>query len=369
MNSSSKKPKDCNNTFIGIWKSPNTDNVVKDNDYDNGKYVDYVSQSIIAKSFYDHIISLRCHIKIPESNLTINPPKDDHSIGVTNIKLDKSNKAVIQLSHTFCYSILSSINIDYMIPKNPKPGYLVMVFFGKDSKCNDGIISALRFHFEPTFLPGYENIAAIEAHLDSFCGNCDNPNIKGAGIGINIFFDYCKKWNEKNDNQIIQYRLEAVPRAFNYWKRKFGFIPDSSDLNDDELIPMTKPGPIIMEEVVVEPPVSPIETSVPTFTNEQMETIDWAVTWDELVEGLEQEMRHQEEEELNRGMSASHRQAWGDDEGFERGDDEGFKRRDSLRKSKRPKSKRPKSKKTNRKTKNKNTPRRGRRKPTDSLSI
>jgi hypothetical protein len=362
MNSSSKKPKDCNNTFICIWKSPNTDNVVKDNDYDNGKYVDYVSQSILAKKFYDHIKTLPCYLEIPESNLTINPPKDDHSIGVTNIKFDKSNKAVIQLSHTFCYSILSSINIDYLIPKKTPPGYLVMVFFGQDSKGNDDIISVLRFHFEPLFLS--ENVNGeypMEAHLDGFCGNCDNPNIKGAGIGINIFFDYCKKWNETNDNQIIQYRLEAVPRAFNYWKHKFGFIPDSSDLNDDELIPMTKPGPIIMEEVVVEPPVSPMETSVPTFTNEQMETIDWAVTWDELVEGLEQEMRHQEEEELNRGMSASHRQAWGDDEGFEH--------RGSLRKSKRAKSKRAKSKRANRKTKHKKSPRRGRRKPTGSSSI
>lgn len=356
MNSSSKKPKDCNNTFICIWKSPNTDNVVKDNDYDNGKYVDYVSQSILAKKCYDHIKTLPCYLEIPESNLTINPPKDDHSIGVTNIKLDKSNKAVIQLSHTFCYSILSSINIDYMIPT--KPGYLVMVFFGQDSKGNDDIISVLRFHFESLFLS--ENVNGeypIEAHIDGFCGNCDNPNIKGAGIGINIFFDYCKKWNETNDNKIIQYRLEAVPRAFNYWKHKFGFIPDSSDLNDDdELIPMTKPGPIIMEEVVAEPPVSPMETSVPTFTNEQMETIDWAVTWDELVEGLEQERRHQEEEELNRGMSASHRQAWGDNEGFEH--------RGSLRKSKRAKSKR-----ANRKTKHKKSPRRGRRKPKGSSSI
>jgi hypothetical protein len=99
-----------------------------------------------------------------------------------------------------------------------------------------------------------------------------------------------------------------------------------------------------------------METSVPTFTNEQMETIDWAVTWDELVEGLEQERRHQEEEELNRGMSASHRQAWGDNEGFEH--------RGSLRKSKRAKSKR-----ANRKTKHKKSPRRGRRKPKGSSSI
>jgi len=356
MNSSSKKPKDCNNTVIGIWKSPNTDNVVKDNDYDNGKYVDYISQSILAKKFYDHIISLPCHIEIPESNLTINTSKDDDN-GVTNIEFDKSNKAVIQLSHTFCYSILSYISTDCLITSDP--GYLVMVLFGKDSEGWDDIISVLRFHFEPLFLSEHVNGKyPIEAHLDGFCGNCDNPNIKGAGIGINIFFDYCKKWNETYDNKIIQYRLEAIPRAFKYWKHKFGFMPDSSDFNDDELIPMTKPGPIIMEEVVAEPPSvpdSPMETSVPTFTNEQMEAIDWAVTWDELVEGLEQERRHQEEE-LNQGMSASHRQAWGDDEGFER-------------RSPSKKSKRAKSKRANRKTKHKKSPRRGRRKPTGSLSL
>jgi hypothetical protein len=354
MNSSSKNPKDCNNTFIGIWKSPNTDNVVKNYNYDNGKYVDYQLQSIFAKSFYEHIISLRCHIEIPESNLTINEPKDNvNELGTTIVTLDKSNKAVIQLSHTFCYGTLSSINIDYMIPS--KPGYLVMVFFGQDSRGKNDIISVLRFHFESTFLPGYESKTATEAHLDSFCGNCDNPNIKGAGSCINIFFDYCKSWNEIYDNKIIQYQLGAIPRAFNYWKRKFGFVPIQSDLNDDELIPMTKPGPIIMEEVVAEPPSVP-DTSVPTFTNEQMEAIDWAVTWDELVEGLEQERRHQEEE-LNQGMSARHRQAWGDDEGFERS-------RGSLRKSKRAKSKR-----TIQKTKNKKSPRRGRKKPTGSSSI
>jgi len=360
MNSSSKKPKDCNNTFIGIWKSPNTDNVVKNYNYDNGKYVDYQLQSIFAKSFYEHIKTLPCYVEIPESNLTINEPKDNvNELGTTIVKLDKSNKAVIQLSHTFCYSTLSSINIDYMIPS--KPGYLVMVFFGQDSRGNDSIISVLRFHFEPLFL--LERVSGeypIEAHLDGFCKNCDNINISGAGSCINIFFDYCKSWNEIYDNKIIQYQLEAVPRAFNYWKRKFGFVPIQSDLNDDELIPMKKPEPIIMEEVVAEPPSvpdSPMETSVPTFTNEQMETIDWAVTWDELVEGLEQEMRHQEEEELNQGMSARHRQAWGDDEGFERS-------RGSLRKSKRAKSKR-----TIQKTKNKKSPRRGRKKPNDSSSI
>lgn len=352
MNSSSKKPKDCNNTFIGIWKSPNTDNVVKDNDYDNGKFADYVSQSILANSFYEHIKTLPCYVEIPESNLTINEPKDDvDELGVNRVTLDKSNKANIQLSHTFCYGTLSSINIDYMIPS--KPGYLVMVFFGQDSRGKNDIISVLRFHFEPLLLSEHVNGEyPMEAHLDGFCGNCDNIYIKGAGSCINIFFDYCKKWNEEYENQIIQYRLEAIPRAFNYWKRKFGFTPESSVLNDNELIPMTKPGPEIMEEVIVEHPLVPDSPmSVPTLTNEQMEAVDWAVAWDELTEGLEQEMIHQEEQ-LNQGMSSSHRQAWGDDS------------RGSLRKSKRTKSKR-----TNRNTKNRKTPRRGRRKPADASSI
>jgi len=60
---------------------------------------------------------------------------------------------------------------------------------------------------------------------------------------------------------------------------------------------------------------SPKETSVPVFTNEQMGAINWAITWDEMTEGLEQEMLHQQRE-LRRGMSKSHRRAWGDD-GYE----------------------------------------------------
>jgi hypothetical protein len=308
MNISSKKGVIRKDMLFGIWKSPNTDNVVKDNDYDNGNYADYISQSIIANSFYEHITSLPSSIEIPESNLTINAPKDDEiGRGITIVKLDKSNKVDIQLSHTFCSDKLSAVNIDYMIPSDP--GYLVMVLFGKDSRGKHDIICALRFHFEP-LLSNVNSEYPIEAHLDGFCKNCDNINISGAGIGINIFFEICKQWNVEYENQIVQYRLEALPGAFLYWRQKFGFMPEYSESNENELVPMTKSGPEIMEEDVglEHPLVRPI------LTNDQMEVIDWAVTWDELTEGLEQEMRHQQDE-LRRGMSKRHRKAWGDERG------------------------------------------------------
>ena len=329
MSSSSKSFTMDKDMFIGIWKSPNTDNIVKDSDYDNGMYIDYVSQSIIADGLYKHIIDLPNTYEIPESNFGINEQKDDFTgRGINIVKIDKDKKIDIKLSDTFCDDKLSSINTSYLVPE--EPGYLVMILFGKDGKGLSTIICVLRFHFErllDSFDDKNSDYYPIIAHLDGFCKNCDNANIKGAGVGIDIFFNICKKWNDESDFKIVQYKLEAVPNASLYWKKRFGFVPEYSEVIADEMVPMTRPVEDMTDKHVqdvnlekhlmesIDGQDNSILKSVPVFTNEQMGAIDWAITWDEMTEGLEQEMGYQQRE-LRRGMSKSHRRAWGDD-GYE----------------------------------------------------
>ncbi len=313
-----------------IWKSPNTQNVANDSNYENGKFADYEKQSSLAYSFYNHVLSLPRTVEIPESNLGVNTPKDgSNEPSINIIKDDNHNNLFINLSLTFCTSTLSAVNTSYLIPE--EPGYLVMILYGNDSMGVPGIICALCFHFElllDSFDDENSDYYPIIAHLDGFCKNCDNANIKGAGIGIDIFFDICKKWNDKFKNKIIKYQLEALPNAHLYWKNKFGFILKDKDAalnyvakpnNDDveTLFTMTRPL-YDMKDVNLENQrnkSSPKETSAPILTHDEMEAIDWAITWDEMTEGLEQEMLHQQQE-LRRGMSKSHRRAWGDD-GYE----------------------------------------------------